>query len=191
MPSRGLVGCQPLDPHRRRGPWRPLSRLGSERVGWVGESLLFIPPTSPSRGFISAPCLGCFPCSQPCSIPPFQETLCPTLPPSTWSHQFMGCPVPPAEVCALPALPGGDCQRCLARLGGLKSLCFKSILSGEKKTTCQSGCRQIGLKVQDRGKFSMTEVCSWPKGREEAIMVGVDEITAGRSIKQRKKLVVS
>lgn len=33
----------------------------------------------------------------------------------------------------------------------------------------------------------MTEVCSWPEGREEAIMVGVNEITAGRSIKQRKK----
>lgn len=33
----------------------------------------------------------------------------------------------------------------------------------------------------------MTEVCSWPKGREKAIMVGVNEINAGRSIKQRKK----
>lgn len=33
----------------------------------------------------------------------------------------------------------------------------------------------------------MTEVCSWPEGREEAIVVGVNEITAGRSIKQRKK----
>lgn len=33
----------------------------------------------------------------------------------------------------------------------------------------------------------MTEVCSWPEGREEAIVVGVNEITAGRSIKQRQK----
>lgn len=33
----------------------------------------------------------------------------------------------------------------------------------------------------------MTEVCSWPEGREEAIVVGVNEITAGRSIKQREK----
>lgn len=52
-----------------------------------------------------------------------------------------------------------------------------------KKQPASPGCRQIGLKVQDGGKFSMTEVCSWPKGRGEAIMVGVDEITAGRSIK--------
>lgn len=37
----------------------------------------------------------------------------------------------------------------------------------------------------------MTEVCSWPEGREEAIVVGVSEITAGRSIKQRKKRVDS
>lgn len=37
----------------------------------------------------------------------------------------------------------------------------------------------------------MTEVSSWPKGREKAIMVGVNEITAGRSIKQRKKRVGS
>lgn len=33
----------------------------------------------------------------------------------------------------------------------------------------------------------MTEVCSWPEGREKAVMVGVNEITAGRSIKQRRK----
>lgn len=33
----------------------------------------------------------------------------------------------------------------------------------------------------------MMEVCPWPEGREEAIMVGVNEITAGRSIKQREK----
>jgi len=35
----------------------------------------------------------------------------------------------------------------------------------------------------------MTEVCSWPKGREKAIMFGVNEITPGRSVKQRKKRV--
>lgn len=33
----------------------------------------------------------------------------------------------------------------------------------------------------------MPEVCSWPEGREKAVMVGVNEITAGRSIKQRRK----
>lgn len=33
----------------------------------------------------------------------------------------------------------------------------------------------------------MTEVCSWPKGREKAIMLGVNEITPGRSITRGKR----
>lgn len=37
----------------------------------------------------------------------------------------------------------------------------------------------------------MTEVCSWPKGREKAVTVGANEITTGRNIKQRKKSVSS
>nr|XP_021155769.1 uncharacterized protein LOC110365618 isoform X1 [Columba livia]XP_021155770.1 uncharacterized protein LOC110365618 isoform X2 [Columba livia] len=66
----------------------------------------------------------------PAPSPLLQKTLCP---PSAWSHQLTRCPIPPAEVRAPPALPAEDCQRCLAVPEGLKNLCFKSILSGEKK----------------------------------------------------------
>lgn len=78
-----------------------------------------------------------------------------------------------------------------ARLGGLKSLCFKSILSYEKKTTCQPVCRQTGLKVQDRGKFSMTEVCPWPKGGKRLLWLERVKLLLAGKLNRGKRVVSS
>lgn len=67
----------------------------------------------------------------------------------------MGCPVPPAEVGVPPTLQGGASQRCLAGLGGLGSLCFKSILSGEKKNSQQVGLQADQAEgTRQKGNFS-------------------------------------
>lgn len=91
----------------------------------------------------------------PAPSPPPHETLCPTQSPFTWSHQLLGCPVPPAEVSVPPALPGGASQRCLAGLGGLGSLCFKSILSGGKEKSLQVGLQADQAEgTRQEGSFS-------------------------------------
>lgn len=84
----------------------------------------------------------------PAPSPPPHETLFPVQPPFTWSHQLMGCPVPPAEV-SIPS------QRCLAGLGDLGSLCFESILSGEKKNNLQLGLQaDQAAGTGEEGNFS-------------------------------------
>lgn len=173
-------------PHCLFEPWRSLSRLVSKHVSYVVGSLLF--SSDHCQQFVTSLCTLAEMLFLPALLPPShlrRPYVLPNLhspgPTSAWGdpHLLLRFLLPPPE---------RDFQRCLTRLCGLKTFYFRSILSSEKKnTTCQPGRRQTGLKVLMERKFSMTEVCSWPKERKKAIMVRVNEITAGRSIKQRRR----